>query len=330
MHLLQRLKWSAPSALTIGALVSGLTAVRFAAEHDFERCVKCIFLACVLDGVDGAVARALGTSSEFGFELDSLCDLVNFGVAPALILHFWMETQKKDHPDASELDTSFTWFCCVAYASACVLRLARFNQEGKETKKAARKDSEKPPELSSMLQRALYFKGLPAPVGAAYALAPLTLSLSELPARLGHIGDEGAWAVGRSGAALVLLITASLMVSTIPTVSSKMLGARRGQAQAQAQAQRRKKRTPPPPGSKKREWFRYYRGRVLAQAFRSKKLVGGVVVLVACTSYPFETALAGIAVHALTIPIGVAIYFVVAPDDQYKDDQEDDDQQKDE
>lgn len=82
MHLVQAFKWAAPSILTIGALLCGLTAVRFSAEGDFGDCIKCIFLACVLDGLDGHVARALGTSSAMGFELDSLCDLANFGVSP--------------------------------------------------------------------------------------------------------------------------------------------------------------------------------------------------------------------------------------------------------
>jgi phosphatidylserine synthase len=71
-HPVQALKWAAPSLLTIGALLCGLTAVRFSAEGHFGDCVKCIFFACVLDGLDGHTARALGTSSAIGFELDSL------------------------------------------------------------------------------------------------------------------------------------------------------------------------------------------------------------------------------------------------------------------
>lgn len=319
MHPIQRLKWAAPSMLTIGALVSGLTAVRFAAEQQFELCVKCIFVACVLDGLDGAVARALGTSSDFGFELDSLCDLVNFGVAPALVLHFWMESMKEDEDDA--LTPAFTWFCCQAYTAACVLRLARFNQKGKDAKKRAIKEAEKGSEPSTVLQRAFYFEGLPAPVGAAYALFPVTLSLSGLPSKIGRIGDEGAWAVGRRGTALLLLFTAFLMVSTIPTFSSKMLsgGKRR---KDQENKPKRLPRVPPRPGARKREWFRYYRARVLNQAFRTKKLAGAVVVLGALTSYPFETALATVVIHLVTIPLGAGIYFILAPEDQFKDGEE--------
>ena len=313
MKIVERIKWVTPSALTIGALLSGLTAVRFAAEKDFESCVKCTFLACVLDGVDGAVARALGTSSDFGFELDSLCDLVNFGVAPALILHFWIESMKEEEEDG--YGSTFTWICCLSYASACVLRLARFNQEGKEKKRAAIKDFDKGYEMSSVLQRTMYFKGLPAPMGAAYALFPITLSVSGLPSKIGHVGDKGAWAVGRRGAALLLLFTAFLMVSTIPTISSKMLSGRKKTPNPAAGKKPRK----PPPGSRKRDWFRYYRSRVLAQAFRTKKLAAGMFLLSACTSYPFELIMTGVIAHALTIPIGAAIYFVLAPDDQYKE-----------
>lgn len=64
--------------LTIGALLCGLTAVRFSAEGRFGDCVKCIFFACVLDGLDGHTARALGTSSAMGFELDSLWYVCSF------------------------------------------------------------------------------------------------------------------------------------------------------------------------------------------------------------------------------------------------------------
>ena len=75
--------------MTIAALCSGLTAVRFAIEGRFGYAVALIILAAVMDGLDGRLARLLKSESDMGAELDSLCDLVNFGVAPALIIYLW-------------------------------------------------------------------------------------------------------------------------------------------------------------------------------------------------------------------------------------------------
>mmetsp|Transcript_156608 Transcript_156608/g.288778 ORF Transcript_156608/g.288778 Transcript_156608/m.288778 type:complete len:167 (+) Transcript_156608:2-502(+) len=75
----------------------------------------------------------------------------------------------------------------------------------------------------NVLQRKLYFRGVPAPVAAAYALVPMMLRLSSMEARLGAVGEVGAWAIGRRGTGVTLLCTAVLMVSALPTLSSKML-----------------------------------------------------------------------------------------------------------
>ncbi len=287
MGPVEALKWALPSMLTIGALVCGLTAVRFSAEGDFGGCVKCIFLACVLDGLDGHTARALGTSSAMGFELDSLCDLANFGVCPALVLHFWIQSLAAG-PGA--LPPSLEWAACCAHAACCALRLARFNVKGD----AEQMDSQylTPPDkaaappvssavLHNVLQRKMYFEGLPAPMGAAYALAPVALSLSRLPAHLGAVGEAGAWAVGRRGAAVTLLATALLMVSSLPTLSSKMLRAR------------------------PQDTLLRSRGPLAALL----KPALGAAVLLAVWAAPFEAFLAMVALHALSIPLGLALYY---------------------
>ena len=76
-----------PNALTLAGLCAGMTAIRFAVLGQFDRAVLLILLAAVLDGVDGRLARTLRSESAMGAELDSLCDFVNFGVTPALVLH---------------------------------------------------------------------------------------------------------------------------------------------------------------------------------------------------------------------------------------------------
>ncbi|KKM06721.1 hypothetical protein LCGC14_1741180, partial [marine sediment metagenome] len=78
-----------PNALTITAICAGLSAIRFGVNGNYVLAVQLILLACVLDGLDGRLARLLRSSSPMGAELDSLADFLNFGVVPPLILYFW-------------------------------------------------------------------------------------------------------------------------------------------------------------------------------------------------------------------------------------------------
>lgn len=296
----EALKWAAPSILTIGALVCGLTAVRYSAEGDFGGCVKCIFLACVLDGLDGHTARALGTSSKMGFELDSLCDLANFGVCPALVLYFWVKSLPDESNSlASMLGCAYTdcassleWAACCAHASCCALRLARFNVQGhaeQMDKQHLKSPKKSKPSVSSaiihnVLQRKMYFEGLPAPMGAAYAMFPIALSLSRFPTYFGTIGQVGAWAVGRRGTAVTLFVTALLMVSSLPTLSSKMLKSERQDTHLQS---------------------RYAMSALL------KPMLGGGLMF-AVWRVPFESFLVLLLLHAASIPLGLAIYYGIA------------------
>ncbi len=103
--------------ITLAALASGLTAVRFAIEGRFEAATIAILAAAILDGIDGRIARLLKGTSRFGAELDSLADFVSFGCAPALILYFWKLHALK----------TVGWLVCLLLAFAMALRLARFN-----------------------------------------------------------------------------------------------------------------------------------------------------------------------------------------------------------
>src|SRR5918998_4709084 len=106
-----------PNALTLAALCAGLTAIRFAFQGAFDVAAGLILLAAVLDGLDGRLARRLRSESAMGAELDSLCDFVDFGVAPALVVHLW----------ATGGEGGLGWIAALVYAVACALRLARFN-----------------------------------------------------------------------------------------------------------------------------------------------------------------------------------------------------------
>jgi CDP-diacylglycerol---serine O-phosphatidyltransferase len=143
----------APNAVTALALCSGLTAVRFAIGGDWELALAAIVTAGVLDGLDGRIARMLRAQSRFGAELDSLSDVIAFGVAPALVVFLW-----------SLVDVPrYGWVFALAYTVCAALRLARFN---------AGIDSEDQPHKS-----AKFLTGVPAPAAAGLALLPIYLWL---------------------------------------------------------------------------------------------------------------------------------------------------------
>lgn len=143
-----------PNAITVAALCSGLTGIRFAIVGNWEKAILMVILAGLLDGIDGRIARLLKAQSRFGAELDSLADSLSFGMAPALILFLW---SLQDLP-------RFGWFAALALAICCALRLARFN---------AQIDTDDQPHKS-----AGFLTGVPAPVAAGLAFLPLYLWLA--------------------------------------------------------------------------------------------------------------------------------------------------------
>src|SRR5258707_7875483 len=101
-----------PNMLTLLALCSGMTAIRFAIHGKFEEAVVAILVAGVLDGLDGRVARLLKSTSPFGAQLDSLSDFICFGVAPGTVVYLW----------TLEGLASFGWPLAVFFAMCCALR----------------------------------------------------------------------------------------------------------------------------------------------------------------------------------------------------------------
>ncbi|MCU0899144.1 MAG: CDP-diacylglycerol--serine O-phosphatidyltransferase [Cypionkella sp.] len=175
-----------PNLISILALCSGLTAIRMAVEGSFGWAVAFIGLAAALDGIDGRLARMLKSESEIGAELDSLCDLVNFGVTPALVLYYW----------GMRDDTSLGWIAVLIYAVCCMLRLARFNVGNRVA------ESENKPKG---------FVGVPSPAGAMLALMPIYLSY----------GFDNAVRLPDWGVALWMVFVGGLMISRMPTPSFK-------------------------------------------------------------------------------------------------------------
>jgi CDP-diacylglycerol--serine O-phosphatidyltransferase len=127
-----------PNAFTTGALFCGFYAIVMAMNHRFEHACWAVFIAMILDGLDGRIARLTNTQSEFGAQYDSLSDMVSFGAAPALVLYEWsLKGMGK-----------LGWIAAFVYCAGAALRLARFNTNIEVVDKR-------------------FFQGLPSPAAAA-------------------------------------------------------------------------------------------------------------------------------------------------------------------
>lgn len=180
-----------PNILTLLALCAGLTAIRYGLQDRFQAAVIAIIIAAILDGLDGRLARRLGSTSRFGAELDSLSDFISFGVAPAILIYLWTMNGAG----------SIGWALVLLFPVCSALRLARFN--------TGLNDDTKPP-----VWMAGFFTGVPAPAGAGLVLVPMMLSF--------ETGDWGADFFGHPIlVGLVMAAISALMVSRIPTYSFK-------------------------------------------------------------------------------------------------------------
>tara|TARA_Y100000996_G_scaffold392079_1_gene354538 strand:+ start:686 stop:1489 length:804 start_codon:yes stop_codon:yes gene_type:complete len=141
-----------PNMLTLIGVCIGLTSIRFALDGKFELAIIAIIFAALIDGLDGRIARLIKGTSKVGKELDSLTDMISFGVAPAFIMFFW------------KLNTlgRFGWLLCLVYVICVALRLARFNVNSNQ--EASWRDN--------------FFEGVPSPAGGILVLTPLIISLS--------------------------------------------------------------------------------------------------------------------------------------------------------
>ena len=177
-----------PNALTIFGVCLGLSSIKFAIDLNYEIAVIAIGFAAILDTLDGRVARLIKGASKVGKELDSLTDVISFGVAPSFVMYFWA---------INEIGR-FGWMFVLIYTVCCALRLARFNLTNIE---------------ESESWKINFFEGVPSPAAAGLVLLPLILSLSEL------VQFENTAIISSA----VILITSILMVSKIPTYSLKRI-----------------------------------------------------------------------------------------------------------
>jgi CDP-diacylglycerol--serine O-phosphatidyltransferase len=179
-----------PNAITLIGVCIGLSSIKFALDGKFTLAVIAILFAGLMDALDGRIARLIKGTSKMGKELDSLADVISFGVAPAFIMYFW---------NLQYLD-KLGWFVCLIYVVCVALRLARFNVSSSE--ESSWKDN--------------FFEGVPAPAGGIIVLMPLVLSFSGLMETFFKINYDVI-------VPIFFIAVSILLISTIPTYSFKKI-----------------------------------------------------------------------------------------------------------
>ena len=177
-----------PNMLTLIGVCIGLSSIRFALDEKFELAIIAIIFAALIDGLDGRIARLIKGTSKVGKELDSLTDMISFGVAPAFIMYFWkLNTLER-----------FGWLLCLVYVICVALRLARFNVNSNTD--SSWKDN--------------FFEGVPSPAGAILLLTPLIISLS---------GFDFLQLNYNIITPIFFVITSFLLISKLPSYSFKKI-----------------------------------------------------------------------------------------------------------
>jgi CDP-diacylglycerol--serine O-phosphatidyltransferase len=199
-----------PNLVTSLAVCAGITSISFSSEGRFIQALTALFVACICDGLDGRIARLLKASSKMGAELDSLADFVNFGVAPAMFMYYWMTGGPghllADGSPVSPVMVRLTLGAALFYAMCDCFRLARFNTM-----------LEKP----SADYWKHFFTGVPAPGGCWMVLTPAIISLA-LDAKGVSATLAGLLQNPYLGI-FMLLFVGSLMASRLPTISLKKI-----------------------------------------------------------------------------------------------------------
>ena len=177
-----------PNMLTLIGVCIGLSSIKFALDKKFELAIVAIIFAALIDGLDGRIARLIKGTSKVGKELDSLTDVISFGVAPSFVMYFWLLNNLG----------KFGWLLCLIYVVCVTLRLARFNVNSNE--EPSWRDN--------------FFEGVPSPAGGILVLMPLIFSLSEFD----------FFIISYNTLVPVFFISVSfLLISKLPTYSLKKI-----------------------------------------------------------------------------------------------------------
>ncbi len=192
-----------PNLVTSLAACAGITSIALSSEGRYTEALVALLIACICDGVDGRIARLLKAASKLGAELDSLADFVNFGVAPAMFMFYWL-TGGPFHIGVNVQTMRLVLGCALFYALCDCFRLARFN--------------------TMLEQPALpywkhFFTGVPAPGGCWMVLTP-ALVVTGLENRA---PEFAAFLRSPATGIFMLLFVGMLMASRLPTISLKSI-----------------------------------------------------------------------------------------------------------
>ena len=177
-----------PNMFTLIGVCIGLSSIKFAFDGNFTLSVIAIIVAAIIDGLDGRIARLIQGTSKVGKELDSLTDVISFGVAPAFIMYFWK---------LNELGR-VGWLICLIYVICVALRLARFNV-----------NSGQDPSW-----RDNFFEGVPSPSGGVIVLMPLIYSLSDI--QIFNLNYDLL-------VPILFVVVSILLISKVPTYALKKI-----------------------------------------------------------------------------------------------------------
>ena len=177
-----------PNTLTLIGVCIGLSSINFALNQNFKLAIVAILFAAIIDGLDGRIARLIKGTSKVGKELDSLTDVISFGVAPAFIMYFWILNSLG----------KIGWLLSLMHVICVALRLARFNINTN----------------SDSSWRDNFFEGVPSPAGGILVLSPLIYDVSGL----GILSLNYQFITP-----IIFIFTSILLISKIPTYSLKKI-----------------------------------------------------------------------------------------------------------
>ncbi len=181
-----------PNMFTLIGVCIGLSSIKFAFDGNFKFSIIAIIVAAIIDGLDGRIARLIKGTSRVGKELDSLTDVISFGVAPAFIMYIWSLNQIG----------RVGWLICLIYVMCVALRLARFNISSE----------------SESSWRDNFFEGIPSPAGGVLVLMPLVYSFSEF--QIIKLNYD-------LFVPILFIIISILLISKVPTYSLKKIKVQR-------------------------------------------------------------------------------------------------------
>jgi len=304
-----------PTLITLSALACGLSSVVSAIDGYFWKAYWFLFASAIFDGLDGHAARALKATSALGAELDSLCDLVDFGVSPAFVILMWSRHTGTEATVWYESDATI-WLTFLFYVSCCAFRLARFNLddkipapqpphssnfavldepegepklEKKNSLRAMLRDNQEPATpltpsktwLDQYINRAKFFQGIPAPAAALVTLSPMVYWMQFHDAPI-----EGQLLPVRAVVSLSFFVVGCLMICQLRTFSSKMLI--RGAVRA----------TDPTTS--------HLRSR--SHLTRFGKIAAALTFLATYVSYPYIVHMGAVSVYLITLPVSHLVY----------------------